>query len=271
MDGGFFLLVVVVTAVVLAGMWQTRRKKRRIELATSDFTEEQRSWVRENWGLWEAMPEGLRNEIEGLALVFLDEKVFEPCGGLPEVTDEMRYLVAAQACLLWTNQRGVPYPTLKAILMYPDAYRAEDELEGESIRLGESWSRGSVVLAWKSVQSSGRNDEDGHNLVLHEFAHQLDTVNGPADGFPELPRTGDFADWTTVFQQEYESLREDTARGRRTVMDRYGTTNEAEFFAVATETFFERAEAMKEEHPRLYRLLADFFGTDPLEWHSESF
>lgn len=266
MDGILILLATVVIAVLIVARLQAQRKKRRLHLATSEFSDEQRRWVQENWALWETMPEGLRAEIEGLALVFLDEKVFEPCGGLGEVTDEMRYLVAAQACLLWTNQRGAPYPTLKAILMYPDAYRAKDELQGDSIRLGESWSRGSVVLAWKSVKSGGLNDEDGHNLVLHEFAHQLDTVNGPADGFPELPSSGDFADWTDVFQREYESLRDDTARGRRTVMDAYGTTNEAEFFAVATETFFERAEAMNEEHPALYRLLADFFGTDPLLW-----
>lgn len=266
MEGVLVLLAAVIVVFLIGYRLARKRKERRLLLATSEFTPQQRDWVRQHWGLWETMPEGLRSEIEGLALVFLDEKTFEPCGGLGVVTDEMRFLVAAQACLLWTNQRGAPYPALKAILMYPDAYRAKDELKGDSIRLGESWSRGSVVLAWKSVQSGGLNDEDGHNLVLHEFAHQLDTVNGPADGFPELPAQGDFADWTEVFQREYESLQADTAKGRRTVMDAYGTTNEAEFFAVATETFFERADAMQEEHPALYRLLADFFGTDPQEW-----
>jgi Mlc titration factor MtfA (ptsG expression regulator) len=266
MNGIELLLLVVVLAIGVGWSLSHRRKQRRQALATSEFTEEQRQWVRENWELWQQLPEGLRVEIEGLALVFLDEKVFEACGGLRAITDEMRFLVAAQACLLWTNQRGRPYPALKAILMYPDAYRAKDELKGDSVRLGESWSRGSVVLAWKSVKSGGLNDEDGHNLVLHEFAHQLDTVNGAADGFPELPGNSDFKEWTEVFQREYERLQADVAKGRRSVMDSYGATNEAEFFAVATETFFERASAMREEHPQLYQLLSDFFGTDPLAW-----
>ena len=196
----------------------------------------------------------------------MDEKVFEACGGLEEVTDEMRVVVAAQACLLWANQRGVPYPTLRAILMYPSAYRVQDEFGMESLRLGESWSRGTVVLAWNSVQGGGKNDEDGHNLVIHEFAHQLDTVNGAADGFPELPSNADFASWPEVFGREFKALCADVDRGRKTVMDSYGTTNEAEFFAVAAETFFEKSRNLEEEHPQLYQLLKDFFATDPKNW-----
>ena len=263
--------IIVILALVLLGagfyFFQRRlRKKRRIELGTSVFTEEQNRWVSENWRLWVRSPEGLRTEVEGLSLVFLDEKVFEACGGLPEVSEEMRTVVAAQACLLWANQRGAPYPALRAILMYPDAYRVKDEFGMESVRLGESWSRGTVVLAWNSVRGGGINDEDGHNLVIHEFAHQLDTVNGPADGFPELPSNGDFSSWPEVFGREFQELCKDVDRGRRTVMDSYGTTNEAEFFAVAAETFFEKPKQLDGEHPQLYQLLSDFFATDPKAW-----
>lgn len=263
------ILVIVGVLALASGVyfWKNRQKReRRRALAASGFNEVQRRWVQQNWKLWEDLPEGLRTEVEGLALIFLDEKVFEACGGLEEVTDEMRFVVAAQACLLWVNQRGAPYPALRAILMYPDAYRVRDEYGMESIRLGESWSRGTVVLAWNSVQGGGRNDEDGHNLVIHEFAHQLDTVNGPADGFPELPPNADFGSWPEVFGREFEELCREVDRGRKTVMDAYGTTNEAEFFAVATETFFEKARQMEDEHPDLYRLLQDFFATDPKSW-----
>ncbi|MDQ8190442.1 zinc-dependent peptidase [Roseibacillus persicicus] len=266
MDG--ILVILVATAVVLGicyWRWKKRSQRRRL-LATSTFSEEQHQWVRQNWKLWDELPEGLRTEIEGLALVFLDEKVFEACGGLLDVTDEMRTVVAAQACLLWSNQRGAPYPALRAILMYPDAYRVKDDYGMESVRLGESWSRGTVVLAWNSVRGGGLNDEDGHNLVLHEFAHQLDTVNGPADGFPELPPNADFESWPKVFGREFKTLCDDVDSGRKTLMDSYGTTNEAEFFAVATETFFEKARKMEEEHPELYQLLSDFFATDPKSW-----
>lgn len=262
------LVIFGVTALAVGFyFWRTsQRSQRRKMLATSTFDEQQHQWVRQNWKLWDKLPEELRTKVEGLALVLLDEKVFEPCGGVEEVSDEMRFVVAAQACLLWINQRGVPYPALRAILMYPDAYRVKDEFGMESIRLGESWSRGTVVLAWKSVRGGGLNDEDGHNLVIHEFAHQLDTVNGPADGFPELPANADFDSWPKVFGREFEKLCRDVDSGRKTVMDSYGTTNEAEFFAVAAETFFEKSRNMSEEHPELYRLLQDFFATDPKSW-----
>ncbi|MBK1834196.1 zinc-dependent peptidase [Roseibacillus ishigakijimensis] len=266
MDGITLILLITVAAVAFGyWRWRVRRERRRV-LATTGFSEQEQHWVRSNWELWDHLPEGLRTEVEGLAKVFLDEKVFEACGGLPTVTEEMRTVVAAQACLLWANQRGAPYPALRAILMYPDAYRVKDEYGMESVRLGESWSRGTVVLAWKSVRGGGCNDEDGHNLVLHEFAHQLDTVNGAADGFPELPDNADFSSWPEVFSREFEQLCADVERGKRTVMDSYGTTNEAEFFAVATETFFEKPSQMAEEHPALYGLLRDFFATDPVRW-----
>ena len=266
MEGILIILAFTALAVGVYFLQRKKREQRRQELATSAFTDQQHQWVRQNWKQWDELPEGLRSEVEGLSLVFLDEKVFEACGGLEEVTDEMRFVVAAQACLLWTNQRGAPYPALKAILMYPDAYRVKNELGIESIRLGESWSRGTVVLAWKSVLDGGLNDEDGHNLVFHEFAHQLDTVNGPADGFPELPPNGNFESWPQVFSEEFERLCRDIDSGRKTVMDPYGGTNEAEFFAVATETFFEKSRKMEEEHPELYRLLQDFFATNPKSW-----
>ena len=185
----------------------------------------------------------------------------------------MRFTIAAQAALLWANQEGSrPYPDLKAILVYPDAYKVTDELGVESVRLGESWSRGSVVVAWESVREGGQNDQDGHNLVFHEFAHQLDTVNGAADGFPELPRDVERAkweDWPKVFSREYEVLCRETDRGRKTVLDPYGSTNEAEFFAVAVETFFEKPEKLHEEHLQLFELLVKFFAMDPRGWSAD--
>lgn len=263
--------IAIVVGLVVAGaafyFWlQHSQQQRRREIAAAGFTPAQSAWVSKNWAFWDRLPNDLRAEVEGMALVFLDEKVFEPCGGLEKVTDEMRFAVAAQACLLWANQRGVPYPALKAILIYPSAYRVPDKYGIESVRLGESWSRGSVVLAWDSVSNGGRNGEDGHNLVMHEFAHQLDTVNGAADGFPELPEDADFSDWPEVFGRCFNELCEDVEAGRRTVMDDYGATNEAEFFAVAVETFFEKADQLAEDYPNLYRLLRDFFATDPQDW-----
>lgn len=261
------LILFLTISAAIAFVWVLgRRQAYRRVLAESSFSPEQTAWVRENWALWDRLPANVRAEVEGLSLIFLYEKVFEACGGLEEVSAEMKTVIAAQACLLWTNQRGTPYPSLRSVLVYPDAYRVKDEFGMENIRLGESWGRGTVVLAWNSVRSGGRDEKDGHNLVIHEFAHQLDTVNGPADGFPELPDNADFQSWPEVFGHEFGRLVEDVEKGRRTVMDSYGATNEAEFFAVAAETFFEKADQIAEEHPDLYRLLRYFFANDPKSW-----
>ena len=136
----------------------------------------------------------------------------------------------------------------------------------ESIRLGESWTSGSVILSWESVRQGTRNDEDGLNVVLHEFAHQLDQFDGLGDGLPVLRKRRDYARWAEVMQTSYANLLKRVKAGRRTILDEYGATNPAEFFAVATETFFEKPDRMNEEHAGLYRELKDFYGLDPLQW-----
>ncbi|MDP0490393.1 MAG: zinc-dependent peptidase [Verrucomicrobiota bacterium JB023] len=266
---GVLILLAAVGAALLVTYWHSRRRgQRRERLMAERLSTEQRQWLRANWESWDDLPAETRTKVEGLTRVFLDEKVFEACGGLEEVTDEMRVVVAAQACLLWINQRGTPYPALQAILMYPDAYRVRNDFGIEHVRLGESWSRGTVVLAWNSVQSGGRDDDDGHNLVFHEFAHQLDTLNGAADGFPGMPREGDFSEWAEVCQRDYEELCERYERRQPAVLDFYGTKNPAEFFAVATETFFEKPKPFKEEHPELYALMVTYFANNPMDWKS---
>ncbi|NRB27806.1 MAG: zinc-dependent peptidase, partial [Roseibacillus sp.] len=141
-----------------------------------------------------------------------------------------------------------------------------DEMGVESIRLGESWRNGSVVLSWQSVRQGSRNPEDGRNVVLHEFAHQLDQFDGRADGLPVLKSRGHYPEWAEAMQASYQKLRARVERGARTVLDDYGATNPAEFFAVATETFFEKPRQLMREHQGLYEQLKRFYGLDPLEW-----
>ncbi|MES2643613.1 MAG: M90 family metallopeptidase [Myxococcota bacterium] len=215
-----------------------------------------------------------RRELEGHVAVFLADKHFEGAGGLV-LTDEIKVTIAAQACLLLLH-RDVddPYPTLDTVLVYPsgwvtDGRRHQDGLvhEGPQARTGESWQRGLVILAWDAARHGARDDDDGHNVVLHEFAHQLDTeTGGNADGAPVLPERGMYTAWSRVLGREYEALVAAIHRDRPTTLDPYGATNPAEFFAVVTEAFFERPRRLRERHPELYEQLAGFYKQDPAAW-----
>jgi len=216
--------------------------------------------------LYARLPADHREKLEGIMQVFLDEMSFEACGGLEEVTELMRQVIAAQACMLLLESGYEDFGRLRSILVYPDAFTVRDDFGMEDMRLGESWDTGSVVLSWSGARAGGRNPEDGLNLVLHEFAHQIDQANGDADGLPILKRGSGVREWAESFGASYGELRERVERGKRTVLDDYGASNPAEFFAVATETFFEKPRQLRREHPRVYRELREFYGLDPLQW-----
>lgn len=211
-----------------------------------------------------------RARLEDLVQVFLREKQFEGASGL-EVTDEMRISVAAQACMLLLGDPETDvYPDLARVVLYPAPYvakvRTQSGLvvdEREQVRLGESWDRGVVVLAWSAVEHGARNVHDGHNVVYHELAHQLDQDHGDADGAPELPREMRYDRWAEALGREHARLQDAAEEGRPTLLDHYGATNPAEFFAVATEAFFEKPLQMRERKPELYAQLAAYYRQDP--------
>jgi Mlc titration factor MtfA (ptsG expression regulator) len=201
---------------------------------------------------------------------FLAEKHFEGCGG-QEITEEIKVTVAAQACILLLGRNSTVYPKLKSVLIYPHTYTSGQKGvfggdNGESSRLGESWDCGVVVLSWNSVLGGARNMEDGHNVTFHEFAHQLDQEDGAADGAPILEERSAYSAWARVFSREYSRLVDKTEHGKKSTIDSYGATNPAEFFAVATETFFEKPRQLMTRHPELYDELKTYYKTDPIEW-----
>jgi Mlc titration factor MtfA (ptsG expression regulator) len=209
-------------------------------------------------------------QLFGRMQVFLAEKKFEGCGG-QEITEEIRVTIAAQACMLLLGRKTRIYPRLKTILVYPHTYTGGHPglfggETGSGARLGESWGSGVVVLSWDSVRGGALNFEDGHNVTFHEFAHQLDQEDGAADGAPVLPARSAYATWARVFSREYEALLNKARRGKRDIMDRYGTANPAEFFAVATETFFEKPRQLYAKHPELFEELRSFYRLDPRDW-----
>jgi Mlc titration factor MtfA (ptsG expression regulator) len=211
-----------------------------------------------------------REELVGHVQVFLSEKSFEGCGGL-QITDEVRVTIAAQACVLLLHRETEYYPDLVSILVYPTAYlvpggqRNPDGLlaDAPQARLGESWARDVVVLAWDHVLSGASDIHDGQNVVLHEFAHQLDQESGTGDGAPVLPRRSMYVAWARVLGDEFDELVRETHRHHRTLIDQYGATSPAEFFAVVTETFFEKPQRLLSKHPELYRHLQQFYQQDP--------
>jgi Mlc titration factor MtfA (ptsG expression regulator) len=196
-----------------------------------------------------------RKELLGHIQVFIDEKYFEGCGGLT-LTDEIRVTIAAQACLLLLHRDTDYYPNLTSILVYPSGYTAHN------LR--------ALVLAWDAAHHGAMNPSDGSNVVLHEFAHQLDFENRSADGTPDLETRSDYESWSRVMSAEFEQLRRSIPYNYDTVLDIYGAQNPTEFFAVATEAFFEKPRALKELHPDLYDALMRYFKQDPVTYSSET-
>jgi MtfA peptidase len=242
------------------------RRRRRERLRAAPFPPEWDGILRRNVPLYGRLDEADRKELHGHIHVFLAEKHFEGCGGLT-LTDEIKVTIAAQACLLLLHRETDYYRRLVTVLVYPSAYTAKGVepigggvvLEGEVARLGEAWTGGVVVLSWDDVRAGASDIHDGHNVVLHEFAHQLDQEDGAADGAPILDQRSQYVAWARVLGVEYEQLRRDAERGRQSVLDDYGATNPAEFFAVATECFFERPVPMKAKHPDLYEELKGYY------------
>lgn len=218
-----------------------------------------------------------RTELLGHVQVFLAEKRFEGCGGLA-INDEIRVTIAAQACLLLLHRKTDYFPGLQTILVYPTTYMVEETRqvsehvweEGTQTRHGETGRRmGSLVLAWGAVKHGAADPSDGKNVVLHEFAHQLDFENGAADGVPELATREQQLAWSEVMRWEFASLRAADETGIPTLLNTYGATDPAEFFAVSVEAFFEQPRALRSLHPDLYVELQKYFQQDPVDYSAE--
>jgi MtfA peptidase len=215
------------------------------------------------------LSESDRRELRSYIRWFLASKTFAGCAGLV-ITDEIRVTVAAQACLLLLHRETPCYERLRSIHVYPGPYFAQSSTR---IALGESWALGIVVLAWGSVHGGAANPFDGDNVVFHEFAHQLDTEDGQSDGTPLLGRgiapveqAGLYTAWAKALSKEYEQLQHASEKDRKTVMDPYGGSDPSEFFAVATECFFEKPKQLLKRHPDLYASLKQFYKQDPVRW-----
>lgn len=266
----FLIIGLIVTGILINPALVKRRRDR---IKRRPFPPLWNAIVENNLPIYPCLSPIERRRLQGHIQVLLAEKQFIGCGGL-QVTQEMKVILAAFACLLLLNERGEYFPRLRSILVYENAYLVKETVsmgnyvveERRVARLGESWINDQLIIAWEQVKIDILHWRDGHNVVLHEFAHQLDQEDGRAEGVPILQQKSDYIIWAQVMTEAYQHLCNEVLEGAKTVMDSYGATNPAEFFAVATETFFEKPHELLDKYPALYEQLQRYYQLDPVLW-----
>ncbi len=252
--------------------WWVRRRRKR--LLAEPFPQEWREAIEREVSLWHAVPAASRGKLEDDVRCFVAERSWEPCGGL-ELTEPMRAVIAAQACILTLGRTVDAFDHVRSILVYPHAFWVPDVYEDDAgivtedldSREGEAWQWGTVILSWQEVLRDARS-LNGRNLVLHELAHQIDILDVLEQAYPGGgDRQSRRRLWMETFLEAFEDFTERVDSGRRVkALDAYGAEDEAEFFAVASESFFERGAYLKSHHPRLYDVLAAYYAQDPASW-----
>lgn len=267
----------LVFSIVLAGLLGSRlvallRKRRAEKLYTTPLLPAWIDILRRRVAIYSVLPDELRQVLHGHISFFLHDKKFVGRNGLA-IDDDIRLTIAGNACLLALGHNRQPFSHFKTILVYPDTYVARQvsheggvQTHSNSSRHGESWHRGPIVLSWADVLRGSIDGSDGHNVVLHEFAHKLDEENVGTNGTPVLRDSADYAEWVKVLNREYSDFLTRVAKRNNKIIDAYGAVSPPEFFAVATESFFEKARAMAEQLPDLYQQLAHYYGVDPASW-----
>ncbi len=243
--------------------WRRDRILRRSQLDPELWD---RVWTR--FGFVQRLTLEERGRLRDLVILFLHEKQISAAGGL-ELTDEMRLGIAIQACILILGLGLDSYAGWVEIIVYPDEFVPRHEFRNEhglietddSSYSGQAWLQGPVILSWADVEYAWVGD--GANVVIHEFAHKLDMLNGDANGFPPLHSGMSREDWSKAFREAYDDLSGRVDRGQPSEIDPYAAESPAEFFAVLSEAFFETPELVKEAYAAVYQQLALFYRQDP--------
>lgn len=246
------------------------RDHRRRELLAQPFPENWLALLRVNVRHYALLREADQARLRDDLRVLIAEKNWEGARGLA-VTDKVKVTVAAQAALLLLGLTHDYFADVETVIVYPASYVATERTWGPggvlnetpTPRMGETSHRGPVIVSWADALAAGRGHAGGRSVVLHEFAHRLDLRDGAVDGVPPLGDARQYDEWSQVMSSEFQTLLADMQEGRPTLLDAYGATNAGEFFAVATECFFETPHPLEQMHPRLYGVLRDFYRQDP--------
>lgn len=248
------------------GWFKNRHRKK---ILAQPWPDEWSSHITRNVRLTAGLDTTEMNLLQRCVKVIAAEKHWEGCEGL-EITDEMRVTIAAQASLMLLGVKDFYFDIVRTILIFPRAFRRQTSrgsvFDETQHRAGEAWQGGPIILSWHDALQGGRNEDDGNNVVIHEFAHALDGLDGEMGGSLVFGDRATTEQWARVLKREHSDLSEAKRLGRRSLMDQYGAKNPAEFFAVASETFFERPRRLRIEHPELFTLLTKYYRIDPSSW-----
>jgi len=247
--------------------------RRRKKLLQEPFPQAWEDIIQRNVAHYCMLDDIERSHLRALVQVFIAEKDWEGCGGM-ELTDDIRVTISAQACLLLLGLPHNYYQNVETIIVYPSTVvppqrkigffeTALAPVEDSHPIIGQAFQKGPVIIIWDAALHGGRHPELGHNVVYHEFAHKLDMLDGAADGTPLLRDRAEYRDWVQTCSREYLRLKHDAEQGKKSFLNAYGATSEAEFFAVATEQFFDQPSLMIKNSPDLYRVLKEYYLQDP--------
>jgi Mlc titration factor MtfA (ptsG expression regulator) len=251
-------------------LWTWWRNRKRRKILSAPFPERWEPILSTNCRHFARLSRDEQRRLRNDLFIFLAEKNWEGCNGLT-ITEEMQVTIAAHAALMGLGFPELPFDRLASILVYPDTFVAKRTthmtggafLESDEPRLGEAWYQGPVILVWREIREQCVEAPNGRNVVIHEFAHLLDMGDHDVDGIPQLDSAEQYRTWQEVTDAEFERLQRQIRLGRSTVIDSYGATSRAEFFAVASETFFEQPRRLQAELPQLYGILQAYYRQDP--------
>jgi Mlc titration factor MtfA (ptsG expression regulator) len=272
----FIIFIVFVSLLIACLIGQPfYRSYRRNQIRNRPFPDAWRKILRQRVPYFRRLPADIQLQLKRHIQVFIAEKVFVGCNGI-SVTDDMRVTIAAHACLLILNRPTDYYPSLRQILIYPGPFivdKAEADSAGvihhqRRVLTGESWSQGQVILSWEDAVEDAATIDDGHNVVIHEFAHQLDMETGSANGAPQLSDHRRYTHWSNVLSWEFAALQDRALTQEHSLLNHYGATNPAEFFAVSSEVFFEQPQQLLAQSPLLYEELRAFYCVNPTDWQA---
>jgi Mlc titration factor MtfA (ptsG expression regulator) len=249
--------------------WLTERRRRR--LLETPFPPAWRAYLEANLGTWAMLDAAEHERLCQLVQVFVAEKHWEGAGGL-ELDDEIRATIAGAGCVMLLGRDHDLFANVVSIVVYPSSVIAErpppyvferpGRIVGGQPILGESHREGTVVLAWDAAKRGARDPHDGRNLVVHELAHQIDFLDGSADGAPPLATAAAARAWASAMQAAYDAHVARAEHGKHSLLRDYAIASPAEYFAVASEMFFERPRALADELPDVYEQLRAFYGID---------
>ena len=247
-------------------MWWLSRHTRE-KILSQPFPEDWEGHLKRNIAYYRKLTTEEQGRLRNIVHVMVAEKSWEGCHDLV-VTDEMKVAICGQAGLMILDMEHSYFDRVPTILVYPSGFRIPPDqgMGDNSAVIGQAVYRGPVILAWDEIRAQGRDPSMGENVVIHEFAHQLDYLDGYAGGTPELGDPQQVEHWEQVMARAYEAHLQDLRLDHDTLLGEYAGTNRTEFFAVASERYFMIPRQLKRLYPELHALLASYYRVDPARW-----